>query len=51
LSGSAPTEPAAPRRAVELFSDAIWGLALAVLLILVLLFMGSEDRGFIYVDF
>lgn len=31
--------------------DAAWGFLLAGLLALVLLFMGSEDRGFIYVDF
>jgi hypothetical protein len=35
----------------RLFGDVLWGLLLAMLLVLILLFMGSEDRGFIYVDF
>ena len=35
----------------RLLGDVLWGLLLALLLLLVLLFMGSEDRGFIYVDF
>jgi hypothetical protein len=35
----------------RLLGDALWGLVVALLLVLILLFMGSEDRGFIYVDF
>ena len=34
-----------------LFRQALLGLAIAMLVVFLLLFAGSEDRGFIYVDF
>ena len=42
---------ALPSTLKKALMDAAWGFFLAGLLVLVLLFIGSEDRGFIYVDF
>ncbi len=35
----------------RIVKDALLGLGIATVLVLLLLFAGSEDRGFIYIDF
>ena len=52
-SGAPPDEPPAPRTsaALGLVRQALLGLGIATLVVLLLLFAGSEDRGFIYIDF
>jgi flagellar biogenesis protein FliO len=46
-----PNQKASPQSQLPVLRDMLLGLFFALLVVLLLLWSGSEDRSFIYIDF
>lgn len=46
-----PHQKASPQRQLPVLRDLLLGLFFALLVVFLLLWSGSEDRSFIYIDF